>query len=183
MQGHVSLTEKPNFQPIDLMTLNLAQLSQLKQQLDNEIMVFQDSLHSLKIAQSKFQESNECLDKFTPSAKGTLFENLIQSWKRLRLYHVLIAGKEILVPLTGSMYVPGKLVDTEKVLIDIGTGYYAEKNISDAKEYFKRRVAYVTEQMEKVQVIGQEKSKIRECTLEVMQLKLEDLKKNAPEQA
>ena len=42
---------------------------------------------------------------------------------------VLIAftGKELLVPLTSSMYVPGKLHDVEHVLIDVGTGYYVEK--------------------------------------------------------
>lgn len=90
-------------------------------------------------------------------------------------------GKEILVPLTGSMYVPGKLVDTEKVLIDIGTGYFAEVNVQQAKEYFKRRVVYVTEQMEKIQFIGQEKSKIREATVDVMEMKVQALKKQAAE--
>lgn len=96
---------------------------------------------------------------------------------------VLFVGKEILVPLTGSMYVPGKLVDTEKVLIDIGTGYYAEVSIKQAKEYFKRRVTYVTEQMEKIQIIGQEKSKIREATVDVMEMKVQALKKQAAEKS
>ena len=32
-------------------------------------------------------------------------------------------GKEILVPLTSSMYVPGRLSDVENVMVDIGTGY------------------------------------------------------------
>lgn len=79
------------------------------------------------------------------------------------------------------MYVPGKLVDTEKVLIDIGTGYFAEKNIVDAKEYFKRRVTFVTEQMEKIQAIGQDKSKIREATIDVMEMKLEALQNKVAE--
>jgi prefoldin alpha subunit len=35
--------------------------------------------------------------------------------------------KTILVPLTSSLYVPGKLANVEKVVVDIGTGYYAEK--------------------------------------------------------
>lgn len=71
--SQISLTEQPHLQQVDLTQLNLQQLTQLKQQLDQELMVFQDSLHSLKIAQSKFQESNECLDKFTPNAKGNFF--------------------------------------------------------------------------------------------------------------
>lgn len=35
--------------------------------------------------------------------------------------------KTILVPLTSSLYVPGKLANVEKVIVDIGTGYYVEK--------------------------------------------------------
>jgi hypothetical protein len=31
------------------------------------------------------------------------------------------------VPLTSSLYVPGRLLDVENVLIDIGTGYYIQK--------------------------------------------------------
>ena len=36
-------------------------------------------------------------------------------------------GKTILVPLTNSLYVPGKLSDTEYVIVDVGTGYYVKK--------------------------------------------------------
>lgn len=67
--------------------------------------VFQDSIQTLKIALNKFSESGECLEKIGPDSEG----------------------KTILVPLTGSMYVPGSLVDVNNVIIDIGTGYYAQK--------------------------------------------------------
>lgn len=33
----------------------------------------------------------------------------------------------ILVPLTSSLYVRGKLADRNKVIVDVGTGYYVEK--------------------------------------------------------
>ena len=36
-------------------------------------------------------------------------------------------GKQVLVPLTSSLYVPGRLSDTETVVVDIGTGYYVKK--------------------------------------------------------
>lgn len=36
-------------------------------------------------------------------------------------------GKTILVPLTNSLYVPGKLSNPEHVIVDVGTGYYVEK--------------------------------------------------------
>lgn len=66
----ISATEAPHLQQIDLTKLSLQQLGQLKQQLDQELTVFQDSLQTLKVAQNKYQESNLCLDKVTPTAKG-----------------------------------------------------------------------------------------------------------------
>ena len=68
--SQISLSEQPQLQQIDLTKLNLQQLTLLKQQLDQELSVFQDSLQTLKIAQTKFQESGSCLDKVTPEAKG-----------------------------------------------------------------------------------------------------------------
>ena len=70
-------------------------------------------------------------------------------------------GKDVLVPLTGSMYVPGKLTNPGKVVVDIGTGYYVEKDSKAAQDYFNRKVKFVTDNMERVQSIGNEKAKIR----------------------
>ena len=36
------------------------------------------------------------------------------------------AGQELLLPLTSSLYVRGTLEDTDKVLVNVGTGYYVE---------------------------------------------------------
>lgn len=41
-------------------------------------------------------------------------------------FTVFAPGKKMLVPLTASLYVPGKLDDAEKVLVDVGTGYFIE---------------------------------------------------------
>lgn len=37
------------------------------------------------------------------------------------------AGTGILVPLTSSLYVKGQMADREKVLVDVGTGFFVEK--------------------------------------------------------
>lgn len=39
---------------------------------------------------------------------------------------VWFIGKKMLVPLTASLYVPGTLDDADKVLVDVGTGYFIE---------------------------------------------------------
>ena len=70
------------------------------------------------------------------------------------------------------MYVPGVLSDPEHLIIDIGTGYYVEKDIAASKEYFNKKVKYVAEQMEKVQAIGNEKSSVHEAVMDVMEMKL-----------
>nr|XP_034184077.1 prefoldin subunit 5 [Osmia lignaria]XP_034184078.1 prefoldin subunit 5 [Osmia lignaria]XP_034184079.1 prefoldin subunit 5 [Osmia lignaria] len=150
--SEVSMSEAPHLQQIDLTTLNLQQLTSLKQQLDLDLGIFQDSLQTLKIAQTKFQESGSCLEKITPAMEGN----------------------EVLVPLTGSMYVVGKLADTSNVLFDIGTGYYIQKNVSDAKEYFERRVSYITTQLENIQQLGLEKSKIRDAVVDTIEMKLQN---------
>lgn len=37
------------------------------------------------------------------------------------------SDKTTLIPLTSSLYVPGKLADCENVIVDVGTGYFVEK--------------------------------------------------------
>lgn len=65
-------------------------------------------------------------------------------------------GKELLIHLTSSIYVPGKLHGVEHVLIDIGTGNYVEKTAEDAKN-FKRKIDFLTKHMETIQPALQEK--------------------------
>lgn len=50
------------------------------------------------------------------------------------------SDQQILVPLTASLYVPGKLADTENVLVDIGTGFYVEKSTGDAQKFYSKKV-------------------------------------------
>lgn len=49
-------------------------------------------------------------------------------------------GKEIMVPLTSSLYVPGTIKDKDQVLVEIGAGYYVEQSIEKAKEYCDRKI-------------------------------------------
>merc|ERR1711874_508628 len=100
-----SMSAQPGMQAVDLTKLNLMQLTQFKNGLDTDLQFYQESLQNLKLAQTKFQESAESMSKFSPDS----------------------AGQDILVPLTGSMYVPGMVTQPETVIVDIGTGYYVEK--------------------------------------------------------
>ena len=56
-----------------------------------------------------------------------------------------------MVPMTSSLYVPGKLKETDTLLIDVGTGYFVEKTRKEAIDYFQRKIEFVGTQMETVQ--------------------------------
>lgn len=47
-------------------------------------------------------------------------------WCPLCWRHVGAADQPVLLPLTSSLYVKGKLADTEKVLVNVGTDYFVE---------------------------------------------------------
>ena len=101
------------------------------------------SIAQLKVVQTKYVEAKDCLNVLKKNNEG----------------------KELLVPLTSSMYVPGKLHDVEHVLIDVGTGYYVEKTAEDAKDFFKRKIDFLTKQMEKIQPALQEKHAMKQGKL------------------
>lgn len=57
----------------------------------------------------------------------------------------------MLVPLTSSVYVPGNLSNVLSVLIDVGTGYFINKSIPEAKKYFFSKIDYLKEEGNKIQ--------------------------------
>ncbi|XP_003365290.2 prefoldin subunit 5 [Equus caballus] len=149
-----SLVLLPNMaQSVNITELNLPQLEMLKNQLDQEVEFLSTSIAQLKVVQTKYVEAKDCLNVLNKSNEG----------------------KELLVPLTSSMYVPGKLHDVEHVLIDVGTGYYVEKTAEDAKDFFKRKIDFLTKQMEKIQPALQEKHAMKQAVMEMMSQKIQQL--------
>lgn len=107
-------------------------------------------MQSLKGAQTQFVTSKDSLKSICPENVGT----------------------DILVPLTSSLYVPGQLADGNKVLVDIGTNYYVEKSVEEADEFFKRKIDFLKQQMDKMQPAVQQKYQTKQIILEVLQSKL-----------
>ncbi|TRY54950.1 hypothetical protein DNTS_020715 [Danionella cerebrum] len=148
---------------VNLTELSLPQLEGLKTQLDQETEFLSSSIGQLKVVQTKYVEAKDSLNVLNKSNEG----------------------KELLVPLTSSgilsltavlqMYVPGKLHDIDHVLVDVGTGYFAEKKVEDGREFFKRKIDFLTKQIEKIQPVLQEKYAMKQAVVEVMNMKLQQL--------
>ncbi|KAK3903671.1 Prefoldin [Staphylotrichum tortipilum] len=104
---------------VDLGTLSAQQLSAVKKQLDTEVEHLSSSYAQLAAAQAKFKE---CL-RVVQLGGSTLDKE-----------------KPILVPLTNSLYVKGRLADPDRVLVDVGTGFYVEKDTKSAAEFYEAKV-------------------------------------------
>ncbi len=55
-----------------------------------------------------------------------------------------------MVPLTSSLYVPGRMDDHNHVLIEVGAGYFIEKDTKQALEYCDRKSKSLQESGAKV---------------------------------
>ncbi|KAG6836977.1 hypothetical protein H0H93_016930 [Arthromyces matolae] len=113
-------------QTISVDDLDVTQLADVRKQLEEELNHLTNSFAQLKQAQAKFKA---CID----NVKEVKPEN---------------AGKTILVPLTNSLYVPGKLTDPDRVIVDIGTGYYIEKTRPQALKHYSAKVEYIRTNLE-----------------------------------
>lgn len=99
-------------------------------------------------------------------------------------------GKTILVPLTSSLYVPGRLLDLENVLIDIGTGYYVQKvrlpptwatdlctharqSRAQAVKHYEEKIEYIKTNLDALQETIQKKQDNMSYLVNVIQSKLQ----------
>lgn len=87
----------------------------------------------------------------------------------------MVSGKDIMVPLTGSIYVPGKLGSTEKVLIDIGTGFFIEKTPAAAEKHFSKRASLLKEEQDKATQAHTQKRQQLEAVSAVLQRKTAEI--------
>ncbi|KAG0340812.1 subunit of tubulin prefoldin [Podila humilis] len=136
---------------IELQDLDLPQLVEVKKQLEEELSHLTSSFGQLKQAQNRFAD---CIE----SCKAVHEKN---------------EEKTILVPLTSSLYVPGKLADVQKVIVDIGTGYYVEKTTEDAIKFYNAKVAFVNSNLEKIQATVATKQNNLRSLVDMMQYKLQ----------
>ncbi|XP_020271173.1 uncharacterized protein LOC109846359 [Asparagus officinalis] len=85
------------------------------------------------------------------------------------------SAKGWLVPLTASLYVPGTLDDADRVLVDVGTGYFIEKTMDEGKNYCERKINLLKSNYEElIEVASKKKSMADEVGL-VLQAKLRQL--------
>jgi|TARA_B100001113_G_C21041836_1_gene592706 prefoldin alpha subunit len=109
----------------------------LQEQLKHDLNTCSDSLQKLQQAVRKYHSSGLACDALNEEEVGT----------------------PMLVPVTEGLYVPGKVGATDKVLVDIGTGYFVEKTPKGAEDYCKKKVLEMQANMEKIMGVARMKQK------------------------
>lgn len=84
------------------------------------------SFGQLKQAQAKYRSCVNDIEEIKPTTAGKCRARITE-YKDMLMAFFPCSGNPLLVPLTSSLYVPGRISDPEHVVIDIGTGYYVKK--------------------------------------------------------
>ena len=126
-------------QPIPIAELPIQSLRQLQQQVTESYEYISRNLATLKMARNRFNGSKVILDSYTETNND----------------------KQTLIPLTDSLYVPGYL-HTNKVLVDLGVGYFAERTPKQAQQYFDRKVKFVQNKIDQLSAKMNEASNSKE---------------------
>lgn len=104
-----------------------------------------------QLAHSKYGQALEALTDITPDNQD----------------------KRIMVPLTSSMYIPGKLSNIQSVLVDIGTGYFVEKPIADARVFITSKMDMISGNLAKVAGAMSGKRRDLDAVSSILQAKLQ----------
>ncbi|KAF8639260.1 hypothetical protein AX16_010332 [Volvariella volvacea WC 439] len=138
-------------QTINAADLDISQLAEVRRQLEEEINHLTNSFTQLKQAQSKFKACIDSVVEVKPQNKD----------------------KSILVPLTNSLYVPGKLSNPDWVIVDVGTGYYVKKTREQATKYYNAKVDYIRKNLEALEGTITQKRENLGALLTIMQSKIQ----------
>ncbi len=107
---------------IDLDSMSLDQLHQLKSNEESRLNAITAHYSTLRTSASKFNMAKTALSSLSVPSNDK---------------------KDILIPLTESLYVPGKIKDPNRVMVELGTGFYVEKSVKDAQGFLDRKLRLV----------------------------------------
>ena len=125
--------EKVKEIPID--KLSIEQLNYVGQQIEKDIKYYSQYYSSLKAVNNKYLDNKEYI-------------KLLKDYK----------DKEILVPMTSSLYIPGKCADVKKLTVEIGANFFVETSIEKAEKFCDRKIESIKKNMDEIDKIIQEKN-------------------------
>ncbi len=79
--------------------------------------------------------------------------------------------------MTSSLYVPGVMEQSNRVLVEVGAGYFIEESVEKAREYCDRKIKYLNESGQKVaEIVNVKKQQYQKVNIEY-QRRVDDMQK------
>jgi prefoldin alpha subunit len=117
-----------NSNTIDLDRLSLDELQQLRQREDGRLQALTPRLAQLSQAQARIVASQHAVSTLQAAASSQ-------------------QPHRVMIPLTESVYVPATVSPTsassKSLLVELGTGFFCEKNSADTLKYLDRKLQLV----------------------------------------
>ncbi|KAG0146470.1 hypothetical protein CROQUDRAFT_516840 [Cronartium quercuum f. sp. fusiforme G11] len=80
-------------------------------------------------------------------------------------------NSSVLVPLTASLYVPGRLKDRSRVMVDVGTGYMIEQPVQSARRCLNQKVLALGVNLDQLQATIETKQENAGLVNELIRIK------------
>ncbi|CUM64236.1 uncharacterized protein PRCAT00001831001 [Priceomyces carsonii] len=144
---------------INLSQLQPQQLLELRKSTEQEVNHFTNSLQALQTAQSKLKDCITSINKMEASD-----------------------SKDLLVPLTSSLYLPGKVEAKDNYLVDIGTGYFVSKLAKDARKVYETKIIKLDNDAKKLKDILLQKNEIMNSINMTLRSKMIEYEKQQEQQ-
>ncbi len=148
--------QKEAVREVPIEKLTIEQLNYVGQQIEKEIKNYSQYYSSLRAVNNKYLDNKEYI-------------------KQLKEYK----DKEILVPMTSSLYIPGKCSDVKKLTVEIGANFFVETTVEKALKFCDRKLENLKVNMENIDKLIQEKND----QLNVVNQNLIEKQVNAPKES
>ena len=135
--------------------MSLDQLNSVKQQQESRLEQLTAQYHQLRAVSARLATARSSLETIPVNGAGE--------------------GREIMIPLTESLYAPGKIVDPNKILVELGAGFFVEKSAKDAIKVLERKGKVVDLNSQNVMTAAEVSSRNAQAVQQAMQGKMMEI--------
>lgn len=114
-----------------------------------------EELEALMLEAEQYKRQMDSINRQMQMIESTLAE-LRGSMNALSALEENKAGTQILVSIGSGSFIRAQLVETEKVIVGVGTSLSVEKSVPETRKYFEERINQATAAQEKMRKAAME---------------------------
>ncbi len=160
-------SDKSGDNAINIDTMSLDQLNHVKTQQESRLEQLTAQYHQLRAVSARLSNARTAVSSIPLHSSSSSGGGGSGSSGE--------GGRDIMIPLTESLYAPGKIVDPNKILVELGAGFFVEKSAKDAVKVLERKTKVVDANSENVMMAAEAASRNVEAVRQAMQGKMMEI--------